>query len=70
MTRTILAAAVLIGLVACTKRGAEQSRATRAGHPAATPSKTGTTAQPGQGQKKKGAAKPDTGRTKNPLTNN
>ena len=70
MTRTILAAAVLIGLVACTKRGAEHSRATRTGHPAATQPKTGTTAAPAQAQKKKGAAKHDTAQAKNPLTNN
>ncbi|HEV2748961.1 MAG TPA: hypothetical protein VGV12_00400 [Gemmatimonadales bacterium] len=70
MTRTILAAAVLIGLVACTKRAAEQSRASRTRHPAATQPKTGTTAAPAQAQKRKGAAKPDTGRAKNPLTNN
>lgn len=70
MTRTILVAAALFGLVACSKRGAEQSRAARTSHPAATQSRTGTTAAPAQAQKKKGAAKPDTGRTKNPLTNN
>ncbi|PYO40578.1 MAG: hypothetical protein DMD33_17190 [Gemmatimonadetes bacterium] len=72
MTRTILSAAVLIALAACSKGGSERAstRAARAGHPAATQSKTGTTAAPSQAQKKKGAAKPDTGRGKNPLTNN
>ena len=71
MTRPILAAALLIGLVACSKRGSDQSRASRS-HPAAAQSKTGTApSQPQtQQQKKKGAAKPDTGRSKNPLTNN
>ncbi|HYL55294.1 MAG TPA: hypothetical protein VEU73_06930 [Gemmatimonadales bacterium] len=71
MTRTILAAALLLGLVACSKRGSDQSRASRS-HPAATQSKTGAApSQPQkQQQKKKGAAKPDTGRSKNPLTNN
>lgn len=69
MTRTILATALLLGLVACSKRGTEQSRASRAGHPAATQSRGGTAAAPTQSSKKK-AAKPDTGRAKNPLTNN
>lgn len=66
MTRTILAAALLLGLVACGKRGSQEtsSRVARARHPAATqPSTT-------QNQKRKGAARPDTARTKNPLTNN
>lgn len=69
MTRTILATALMLGLVACSKRGTEQSRAGRTGHPAATQSKGGTTAAPAQSSKKK-AAKADTGHTKNPLTNN
>ncbi|HYL22657.1 MAG TPA: hypothetical protein VEU74_12900 [Gemmatimonadales bacterium] len=76
MMRTILSAAVLIGLAACSKSGSRQSSA-RGGaahstRPAATQSRTGTTAAPSQTQqqKKKGTAKPDTGRTKNPLTNN
>lgn len=72
MTRTILSAAVLIGLAACSKSGSQQSsaRTSHSTRPAATQSKTGTTAAPSQTQKKKGTAKPDTGRTKNPLTNN
>lgn len=72
MTRTILSAAVLIGLAACNKSGSRQS-STRTDHstrPAATQSKSGSTAAPSQTPKKKGPAKPDTGRTKNPLTNN
>lgn len=70
MTRTILAAAALIGLAACSKTGSEQSNSrARAGHPAATQSKTGTAA-PSQTTKKKATAKPDTGRARNPLTNN
>ena len=72
MTRTILSAAALIGLAACSKSGSQQS-STRSAHstrPAATQSKTGTTAAPSQSSKKKAAAKPDTGHTKNPLTNN
>lgn len=70
MTRIILAAAVLIGLVACSKRGSEQSRASR-NHPAAAQSKTGTAPSQTQApQQKKKGAKPDTSRTKNPLTNN
>jgi hypothetical protein len=75
MTRTILSAAVLIGLAACSKRGSQQSsaRTAHSNRPAATQSKSGTTAAPSQAQqqkKKKGTAKPDTGHTKNPLTNN
>jgi hypothetical protein len=66
MSRTVLAAAVLIGLVAC-GGGTERSRA-KSAQPAATRSKT---AQPAtSSQKKKTTTKPDTTRTKNPLTNN
>ena len=73
MTRTILSAAVLIGLAACSRSGSQQSsaRTAHSSRPAATQSKGGTTAAPSQTQqKRKGTAKPDTGHTKNPLTNN
>jgi len=72
MTRTILSAAVLIGLAACGKGGSQQSSTRHSTRPAATQSKTGATAPPSQTQqqKKKGTAKPDTSRTRNPLTNN
>jgi hypothetical protein len=66
MTRTILVATLLIGLVACSKRGSRETstRVARERHPAATQPRSTQT------QKRKGAARPDTARTKNPLTNN
>ena len=70
MMRTILSAAVLIGLAACSKSGSS-ARSARANGPAATQSKSGTPAAPSRTQqKKKGTAKADTSHTKNPLTNN
>jgi hypothetical protein len=65
MTRIILAAALLIGLVACSKRSSRETstRVARDRHPAATQPRATHT------QKRKGAARPDTARTKNPLTN-
>jgi hypothetical protein len=66
MSRTVLAAAMLIGLAAC-GGGTERSRA-KSTQPAATRSKT---AEPTtSSQKKKTTGKPDTTRAKNPLTNN
>ena len=65
MSRTVLAAAtaVLIGLAACGGGKRQSSK------PAATGSKA--TAKPTtSADKKKTTAKPDTGRAKNPLTNN
>jgi len=66
MTRTILAAALLLGLVACSKRGTRETstRVARDRHPAATQPRATQTQK-----KRKGAARPDTARTKNPLTN-
>ncbi len=67
MSRTILAAAVLIGLVVCggcTKQPSKRAPAA-ASRSAGT---TGTATQPAQ-QKKKGTTKPDTVPAKNPLTN-
>jgi hypothetical protein len=67
MSRSILAAAVLIGVAAC-GGGTERSPA-KSSQPAATGSKT--TAQPATStQKKKTTAKRDTTQAKNPLTNN
>lgn len=68
MSRTILAAAVLIGLVACgggTKQPSKRAAAS-ASRPAGT---AGTATQPAQQGKKKGTARPDTAAAKNPLTN-
>ncbi len=64
MSRTVLAAAALIGFVAC--GGGTERPNKRA--PASAPPAAGTprTAQP---QKKKATTKPDTTRAKNPLTN-
>jgi hypothetical protein len=69
MVRTVLAAAMVIGLVACgggTEQSARSRSTAKSSQPAASASKgTDKTAQ-----KKKTSGKPDTTRAKNPLTNN
>lgn len=68
MSRTVLAAAALIGLVAC--GGGTQQPSKRAAVSASqTASRSRTATRPAQTQKKKATAKPDTTRAKNPLTN-
>ena len=67
MSKTVLTAAIFIGLIACSggsHRSAKRSGTSRA---AAAPHTTAKAER--QQQKKKGSARPDTTRAKNPLTN-
>ncbi len=67
MSRTVLAIAAFIGLIACGGTAQPSKRATASASPAASTPRT--TSRPAQTQRKKAAAKPDTTRARNPLTN-
>jgi hypothetical protein len=67
MSRTVLATAALIGLIACS-RGEKPTKTSAASTPAAGAHRTAPRAAPSKASKKK-AAKPDTTPAKNPLTN-
>jgi hypothetical protein len=69
MSRTVLTAALFIGLLACGGRGSRHSNkraATSAPRAAAAPHTTSRSQRP---QQKRKGTKPDTTRAKSPLTN-